>query len=113
MCSVIGLVNYYGKFNHNLATIIQPFNALLQADEMWNWTSQWAQAFLLVKHQLTSVKVHTHYDARLPIKLAAAASACGIEAVNFHAIPDGSERHIAFSLLVKVTMHRLRRTLYP
>ena len=29
--SFLGLLNYYGKFVHNLSTMVQPFNALLQA----------------------------------------------------------------------------------
>ena len=39
----------------------------------------------------------THYDRRLPITLAAAASAYGVGAVISHVFPDGSEHPLAFT----------------
>lgn len=45
--SFLGLLNYYGKFTPNLATIFHPLNALLQAEEC-------AKAFQLAKDQLKS-----------------------------------------------------------
>ena len=95
--SFLGLLNYYGKFVHNLSTMVQPLNALLQAGKSWSWTSECAQAFHLAKQQLTSAKVLAHYDPKLSINLAADASANGVGAVISHVFPDGSEKPIAYA----------------
>ena len=38
LCSFLGLLNYYGKFIPNLATVLHPLNALLQTDRKWTWS---------------------------------------------------------------------------
>ena len=95
--SLLGLVNYYGKFVPNLATILHPLNNLLKTDVKWNWTEECSQAFAQVKKNLTSAPVLTHYDPDLPINLAADASAYGVGAVIAHVFPDGTERPIAYA----------------
>ena len=95
--SFLGLLNYYGKFIHNLATIIHPLNELLRADKHWRWSKQCAEAFELAKEQLTSNQLLAHYDPSLPIYMAADASAYGVGAVISHIFPDGSEKPIAFA----------------
>ena len=89
--SFLGLINYYGKFIPNLATILQPLNSLLQARKKWNWSVECAQAFQEAKSQITSAQILTHYDPTLPIKLASDASAYGLGAVISHVMPDGAE----------------------
>ena len=95
--SFLGLLNYYGKFLPNLATTLHPLNQLLQHNRRRNWTPQCAEAFQLAKDSLTTSQVLTHYNAKLPIKMAADASAYDIGAVVSHVLPDGSERPIAFA----------------
>ena len=95
--SFLGLVNYYGKFIANLATILHPLNALLQKDRQWRWSRECASAFQQAKDQLTSSRVLAHYDPALPIKLAADASAYGVGAVIAHVFADGTEHPIAFA----------------
>ena len=95
--SFFGLLNYYGKFVHNLFTMVQPLNVLIQAGKSWSWTSECAQAFHLAKQQLSSAKVLAHYDPKLPINLTADASAYGVGAVISHVSPDGSEKPIAYA----------------
>ena len=95
--SFLGLLNYYGKFILNLATLIHPLNRLLCKDVRWKWDSECAQAFAEAKQVLTSSKVLVHYDPSLPITLAGDASAYGIGAVISHTMPDGTERPIAFA----------------
>ena len=95
--SFLGLVNYYGKFIPNLATLLHPLNALLRADRKWKWSPECDKAFQDAKDQLTSAKVLTHYNPTLPIVMAADASAYGVGAVISHVFPDSSERPIAFA----------------
>ena len=95
--SFLGLLNYYGSFIPNLATIVHPLNRLLRDDVTWKWDSKCAQAFTQAKLALTSSKVLVHYDPSLPITLAGDASAYGIGAVISHTLPDGSEHPIAFA----------------
>ena len=91
--SFLGLVNYYGKFIANLATILHPLNQLLQKGHHWKWSRQCAKAFQQAKDQLTSSRVLAHYNPDLPIKLAADASAYGVGAVIAHVYPDGRAPH--------------------
>ena len=94
----LGLLNYYGKFIPNLATILHPLNQLLRHGYQWKWTSSdCSQAFLQAKDMLTSSKVLAHFDPAFAIKLAADASAYEVGAVIAHVQPDGSERPIAFA----------------
>ena len=84
--SFLGLLNYYGKFILNLATIIHSLNELLQTDRKWRWSKECAEAFDLAKKQLTSSQLLTHYDPSLPLHLAADASAYGVGAVISHTV---------------------------
>ena len=95
--SFLGLLNYYGKFMPNLATVLHPLKALLQMDRKWAWSKECDKAFQCAKEQLTSGQVLTHYDPTLPINLAADASAYGVGTVISHVFPDGSEQPIAFA----------------
>ena len=95
--SFLGLLNYYGKFIPNLASIVYPLNHLLQKDAKWAWTSDCAQAFAAAKKVLNSSQVLAHYDPTLPITMAGDASVYGIGSVISHVLPDGSERPIAFA----------------
>ena len=95
--SFLGLINYYGKFLPNAATVLNPLNHLLHKDVKWKWSKECQASFELAKKTLTSSKVLTHYDPKLPIRLAGDASAYGIGAVISHVSPDGSEHPVAFA----------------
>ena len=97
MRSFLGLVNYYGKFIPNLATLLQPLNSLLQANTKWVWSRECTQAFQDAKKKIASAQVLTHYDPALPIELAVDASPFGVGAVISHSMPNGAERPIAFA----------------
>ena len=79
--SFLGLINYYGKFIPNAATILNPLNNLLHKDTKWKWSKECQSSFNLAKEKLTSSKVLTHYTPSLPIRMAGDASAYGIGAV--------------------------------
>ena len=67
--SFLGLLNYYGKFIPNLATVLHPLNSLLRADMKWVWTKECGEAFNQAKLKLTSAEVLAHYDPMLPLSL--------------------------------------------
>ncbi len=79
--SFLGLVNYYGKFVKDLATIAHPLHNLLRRNVNWKWTSSCETAFRKLKEQLTSSAVLVHYDPSLPLKLACDASSYGLGVV--------------------------------
>jgi len=56
-----------------------------------------ARHFQDVRDQITSACVLTHYEPRLPITLAADASAYSVDTVISHVFPDGSKHPIAFA----------------
>ena len=93
----LGLLNYYGHFIPNLASILHPLNELLKKDSEWVWSSECDQAFKLAKDKLVSADVLVHYDSILPVKLVGDASAYGVGAVISHVMPDGTECPIAFA----------------
>ena len=95
--SFLGLLNYYGKFISQSATILHPLNALLCKNVKWRWTPQCQESFEQAKRALSSSSLLVHYDPALPIRLAADASVYGIGAVIAHVLPDGSERPVAFA----------------
>ena len=95
--SFLRLLNYYGKFLLNLATVLHPLNSLLQKGKNWSWTEDCQRAFETAKTELVSSRVLAHYDPSLPLKLAADTSAYGIGAVISYVMPSGEERPIAFS----------------
>ena len=90
--SFLGLLNYYGKFLPNLASLLHPLHQLLHAGQPWRWSKSCKEAFQAAKKLLATAPVLAHYDPELPIVLAADASAYGIGAVISHKFPDGSER---------------------
>ena len=88
--SFLGLLNYYGKFIKNLSSILHPLNHFLRANQKWEWTEEQTWAFEKAKTQLTSSDVLMHYDPKLPINMAADASAYGTGAVTEKTISSAS-----------------------
>ena len=50
--SFLGLLNYYGKFIPNLATMLHPLNKLLCKRTPWRWTKRCKRAFKCAKDAL-------------------------------------------------------------
>ena len=95
--SFLGLVNYYGHFVSDLATIAHPLNDLLKREHAWNWNDKCEAAFCKLKEKLASTSVLAHYDISLPLKLACDASAYGVGAIISHVLSDGTERPVAYA----------------
>ena len=88
--SFLGIVNYYGKFLPNLATILSPLYRLLQQ-------SGGPKQKRHVKKLLQSNRVLTHFDDNLPLILECDASPYGLGAVLSHCMADGVERPVCFA----------------
>ena len=95
--SFLGLVSYYSKFLPNTATTLAPLYKLLHKDITWTWGREQQQAFELVKKQLISDPVLSHYSPDQKLLLPCDASPYGVGAVLSHQMEDGSEKPIAFA----------------
>ena len=69
------MINYYAKFIPNVATLLY---RLLQKDQPWEWSSDCEQAFAESKKCLVNAPMLAHYNPKLPLVLAADASAYGV-----------------------------------
>ncbi|XP_039384821.1 uncharacterized protein K02A2.6-like, partial [Mauremys reevesii] len=97
LCSFLGLLNYYGKFISQLATLLRPLHELLGQNKPWKWTEACDVAFNKAKDALLNSEVLTHFDPSLPLQLACDASPYGVGAVVSHIMLSGEERPIAFA----------------
>ncbi|XP_065073044.1 uncharacterized protein LOC135697359 [Ochlerotatus camptorhynchus] len=86
--SLVGLVNYYGRFYENLSTLLYPLN---------NWTKNCERSFETVKERMQKDNCLLHYSSDLPLVLATDASPYGVGAVLSHIFPNGIERPIQFA----------------
>ncbi|TNN06700.1 Transposon Tf2-9 polyprotein, partial [Schistosoma japonicum] len=92
--SFLGLISYYSAFLPFLHEKRAPLNHLLGKNVKWNWTQQCQTAFDGLKNLLTSNLLLTHYDPKVPIIVAADASAYGVGAVILRKFPNGNEKVI-------------------
>ncbi|XP_024064460.2 LOW QUALITY PROTEIN: uncharacterized protein K02A2.6-like, partial [Terrapene carolina triunguis] len=95
--SFLGLLNYYGKFISQLATLLKPLHELLGQNKAWKWTEACNVAFNKAKDALLNSEVLMHFDPSLPLQLACDASPYGVGAVVSHIMPSGEERPIVFA----------------
>lgn len=95
--SFLGMVQHYGAFIRNLATLSVPLNELLRKEVPWHWEKRQQKAFTDIKQSLVSMDVLVHYNPELPVVLSCDASAYGIGAVIAHRMPNGLERPVAFA----------------
>ncbi|XP_046692710.1 uncharacterized protein K02A2.6-like [Silurus meridionalis] len=95
--SFLGLLNYYGRFIPNIATLLKPLHKLLCHENNWKWTSECQESFRKAKETLLGSNALTHFDPALPIQLACDASPYGVGAVLSHIMPNSRDRPIAFA----------------
>ena len=95
--SFLGLLNYYGRFLPDLATLLAPLYELLQSTRRWSWGKGQSRAFEHAKKALTSSSLLTHFHPKKPFLLSCDASPYGVGAVLSHHMKDGLEQPIAFA----------------
>ena len=96
--SFLGLVNYYGKFLPNLASVLAPLYSLLQKSVVGNGEHPMQEtAFKEAKNLLTSNNLLVHFDPNKELLLACDASPYELGAVLSHREVDGTEQPIAFA----------------
>ena len=87
--SLLGMVNYYGKYMPNLSTTMAPLYDLLKKGASWEWGEKQQEALEQVKGTLTSETLLIHYSKELPLVLSCDASQYGLGAVMGHLMPEG------------------------
>ncbi|KAL6455395.1 hypothetical protein MHYP_G00361710 [Metynnis hypsauchen] len=60
--SFLGLLNYYGRFIPQLATLLKPMHELLCDGKTWKWSKECDMAFNKAKAALTNETVLIHFD---------------------------------------------------
>ena len=95
--SFLGMLNYYGRFLPDLATLLAPLYALLQSARKWSWEEPQEKAFNQAKKLLTTSELLTHFDPKKSVILSCDASPYGVGAILSHQMDDGSERPISFA----------------
>jgi hypothetical protein len=106
--TLIGVVNYYHKFEPNVSTILHPLYHFIKKDTEFVWKTICETAYQRIKSELLSAKALVHYDPKLPLVLAIDASPDCLGVVLSHIMADQSERPIAFG---SRTLTRARRTI--
>jgi hypothetical protein len=95
--TVIGIVNYYGKFLPFQANLMRPLYELLRKEVSWKWTKECQMVLDCIKALLTTSAVLVHYDPARPITVACDASPYGVGAVLSHIMDNGEERPVAYA----------------
>ena len=95
--SLLGLVNYYGKFLPNLSTTLAPLYELLRQGVKWQWGFAQEAALAEIKKAIQSPNLLAHFDSNKLLVLACDASPVGVGAVLSHRLDDGTEKPISFA----------------
>ena len=79
--SFLGLTNYYRRFVRKYASIVHPIQRLTREDVHWDWHSDCARAFEVIKGKLCAAPILAYPDFRKSFKLEIDASGWGLGAV--------------------------------
>ena len=86
--SFLGMVQYLGRFVHNLADVLQPLNDLLREGVQYQWTHKQQESFNRVKNLVTTAPVLMFFDPAKETIVSADASSYGIGGFVMQRQPD-------------------------
>ena len=91
------MLNYYHRFLHDAATILEPLHQLLRKGSTWQWQKEQQQvAFAKSKELLQSVELLVHFYPAKELVLVTDASNYGVGAVLSQTMKGGTERPIGY-----------------
>ena len=96
LCSFLGMINYYGKFLPNLATLCHSRTSCFGRPQRGSGYQN-KSVFQKVKKLIVSSRVLTHFNDQLPLILECDASPYGLGAVLSHQFPDSTEKPASFA----------------
>ncbi len=76
--TLVGMINYLGRFVQNLSSIMKPITDLLKEDTAWHWGQPQRQAFDAVKKMISSTPCLAYYRPDRDTVVSADASSFGI-----------------------------------
>ncbi|XP_055922784.1 uncharacterized protein K02A2.6-like [Eupeodes corollae] len=85
----IGMANYYSRFIKDFSNKMNPLYILLRKDVQFIWNTDCEKAYDLIKHDISSEQVMTHFNPKLPIVLTTDACKHSVAGVLSHRFPDG------------------------
>ena len=79
--TLMGFIQYLGKFMPNLSQVSAPLRTLLEKNVDWHWNEEQEQSFQQMKVMVTHTPVLQYYDPKKPLTLSVDASSKGLGAV--------------------------------
>ncbi|KAK0416768.1 hypothetical protein QR680_012674 [Steinernema hermaphroditum] len=104
--SLLGTVNYYGRFLSGLHHLRPPIERLLQKDVKWHWSEKCEEAFAKLKEVLSSPLFLAQFDSSAEHIVAADASEYGIGCALLQRTPDGNIRAVAYAVKTLTSAQR-------
>nr|XP_050051912.1 uncharacterized protein K02A2.6-like [Dermacentor andersoni] len=79
--SLLGMINYSGRFLKNLADLTQPLRELTLKDVVWEWTKRQQNALESLKQAMSDASTLAYFDPSKPTELVVDASPHGLGAI--------------------------------